>query len=121
MRQMTVAIVSTLLMSAPPIAQLGAQQIPPANGGLTSSLGQPGAWKWTAGVALGWGGRHDDIDNRGTASGQIGVYSRWLLPQRDRSAPRPVARDDIRSFAWRSRHRCDAECRPARRDRRPIM
>ena len=63
-----------------PSTQLGAQQIPPTNGGLTSSLGQPDAWKWTAGVAVGWGGRHDNIDNRGAAAAQVGVYHDLVNP-----------------------------------------
>jgi hypothetical protein len=60
--------------------RLTAQQIPPLAGGVTHSLGQPDLWKWTSGLALGWGGRQRNDDNNGTASFQIGVHNDLLNP-----------------------------------------
>lgn len=67
-------VVSGALRAQPPTA------LPPHQGGVTHSLGQPDFWKWTAGLSLGWGGQHNGIDNRGTASGQIGVMRDILNP-----------------------------------------
>lgn len=74
LRQSTVAIVWALVLGV----QLGAQQIRPTNGGLTSSLGQPNAWKWTAGGGAGLE-RRDDIV-RGTVSAHLGLLIDLMNP-----------------------------------------
>jgi hypothetical protein len=73
-------IAVTGLLALALVARAPAQSLPPAQGGFTHSLGQPDAWKWTAGLSLGWGGRHDGVENGGTATGQIGVMRDMLNP-----------------------------------------
>ena len=76
MRHATGVLVAALVAAAPSAAQ----QTPPANGGLTHSLGQPDTWKWSAGGAVGWGGRHENVDNGGSAAAQLGVYRDLMNP-----------------------------------------
>ena len=71
---------TVLAIAVLPVALAAAQQVPPTDGGMTQSLGQPDRWNWTAGVGLGWGGRHEGVDNGGTASGHLGVHSDLMNP-----------------------------------------
>lgn len=60
------------------VSRLHAQQTPPADGGFTASLGQPKAWKWTAGGSLGWAS--NDPEHRTAASAQLGVFYDIMNP-----------------------------------------
>ncbi|MBK8246721.1 MAG: hypothetical protein IPK85_04910 [Gemmatimonadetes bacterium] len=55
-----------------------AQQRLPANGGQTTSLGQPDTWQWTLGGSVGLGHRDDRFS--GLAEGRAGVYRELLNP-----------------------------------------
>ncbi|MEO6444170.1 MAG: hypothetical protein ABIZ91_05980 [Gemmatimonadaceae bacterium] len=55
-----------------------AQARNPADGGLTSSLGQPGQWLWTLGVSTGIGHRRGE--GSGLAEARAGVYREMLNP-----------------------------------------
>lgn len=51
---------------------LPAQSRPPADGGMTASLGQPWGWQWSLGVATGVRSRSGD--GAAIAEGRVGVY-----------------------------------------------
>lgn len=59
-------------------ARAGAQERLPADGGITTSLGQPGQWLWTFGASTGLGRRHGEFS--GLAEGRAGVYRELLNP-----------------------------------------
>lgn len=74
MRVTHLALTSIVLASAPLPAQVRA----PSDGGTTASLGQPRAWKWTLGAALGWD--RQVANNRGVAEARLGVYRDLMNP-----------------------------------------
>lgn len=68
--------VAGLCLSAGDVAD--GQERRPADGGQTTSLGQPGQWQWTLGGSTGLGRRHGDFS--GLAEGRAGVYRELLNP-----------------------------------------
>ncbi|MBC7896199.1 MAG: hypothetical protein H7066_12365, partial [Cytophagaceae bacterium] len=68
--------VAGLCLSAGEVAD--GQERRPADGGQTTSLGQPGQWHWTLGGSTGLGRRDGDFS--GLAEGRAGVYRELLNP-----------------------------------------
>lgn len=64
-----------LLLSGP---SLFGQEVPPADGGVTHSLGQPRVWKGTAGAATGWLVRNRDA--RTVTEARFGLFRDLLNP-----------------------------------------
>lgn len=58
--------------------EAAAQGRAPADGGFTTSLGQPARWLWTFGVSTGIGRLNGDVS--GLAEGRAGVYHELLNP-----------------------------------------
>ena len=68
------AWIALLLVS--PLCPVLAQTRLPTEGGITTSLGQPGPWSWSLGVALGL--REDQSLIAGVGEARIGVYHEFL-------------------------------------------
>lgn len=73
MRAIAISIpILLVLMSCP----VGAQSRLPTDGGMTTSLGQPGPWSWSLGIALGL--REDKAFTAGVGEARVGVYHEFL-------------------------------------------
>ncbi len=64
------------LMLMWPLNLIAAQARLPTDGGMTTSLGQPGPWLWSAGVSLGL--RDDRSVIAGVGEGRVGLYHELL-------------------------------------------
>ncbi len=67
---------SIALLIVSPLCSVLAQPRLPTDGGTTTSLGQPGPWSWSLGVALGL--REDRSLVAGVGEARIGVYHEFL-------------------------------------------
>ena len=73
MRAIAIGISILLVLPSRPA---GAQARLPTDGGMTTSLGQPGPWAWSLGVALGL--RDDQSQIAGVGEARLGVYHEFL-------------------------------------------
>ncbi|MES2521628.1 MAG: hypothetical protein V4617_02935 [Gemmatimonadota bacterium] len=65
-------ILSVALLTLLSVHQAAAQSRLPTDGGTTKSLGQPGPWAWSIGLAAGYRGEPDDLV--GVGESRVGVY-----------------------------------------------
>ena len=73
MRAIAISIPILLVLVSRPV---GAQSRLPTDGGMTTSLGQPGPWSWSLGIALGL--REDKAFTAGVGEARVGVYHEFL-------------------------------------------